>query len=194
MHAIKLILLIFFSLNCINSYGQFNSDNKQISLSIFNNKSGLPFVQFAPIYLGGEIGFTFLQKNKPITTQSISTQLGFFNHKLIANAPYLKFTYSYQLKIVKTIGVDGYAGVGYIHAFYPGDAYLFNTSRDSYSREQLNQGFLLTNAGFGISYLKTKRIIPYIKYELMISGSDTERLFTNFHFGLSIKLNKTENE
>jgi hypothetical protein len=28
----------------------------------------------------------------------------------------------------------------------------------------------------------------------MMAGSDTERLFTNFHFGISIKLNKTENE
>jgi hypothetical protein len=194
MRTIKVILLIVFSLNCIKSHSQFNGENKEISLSIYNNIFGLPFVQFEPIYLGGEIGFTFLQKDKPITTQKISAQLGFFNHKLIANAPYLKFTYSYQLKILRTIGINVYAGLGYIHTFYPGDAYSFNTSQGSYEKKQLHQGFLLTNAGFGISYLKTKRISPYIKYELMMAGSDTERLFTNFHFGISIKLNKTKNE
>jgi hypothetical protein len=194
MRTIKVILLIVFSLNYVESYSQFNGENKEISLSIYNNTSGLPFVQFEPIYLGGEIGFTFLQNDKPITTQKISAQLGFFNHKLIANAPYLKSTYSYQLKILRTIGINVYTGLGYIHAFYPGDAYSFNTSQGSYEKKQLNQGFLLTNAGFGISYLKTKRISPYIKYELMMAGSDTERLFTNFHFGISIKLNKTENE
>ncbi|MFL1897471.1 hypothetical protein ACJRPK_17350 [Aquimarina sp. 2-A2] len=194
MRVIKLLLLIVFFFNYVKSYSQFNGKNKELSLSIYNNTYGLPFVQFTPIYLGGEVGITFLQRDKPITTQRIAAQLGFFNHKLIANAPYLKSTYSYQLKILRTIGIDGYAGLGYIHIFYPGEAYSFNTSQGSYEKKNLNQGFLLTNIGFGISYLKANRVSPFIKYELMMAGFDTDRLFTNFHFGISIELNKTGNE
>ncbi len=46
MRTIKVILLIIFSLNSVESYSQFNGENKEISLSIYNNTSGLPFVQF----------------------------------------------------------------------------------------------------------------------------------------------------
>jgi hypothetical protein len=189
MRIVKIILFALLLFYFSNSFGQYKRGLSDITFSVINNQFGLPFVQFRPIHIGGEVGVKLLENNKTNTAQSVSAQLGFFNHHLIANAPYLKINYDFQVKIKQIIGINGYAALGYVHTFYPGNGYSFNASTGSYEKIQLNQAFLLSNVGFGISYIKPNRIKPFLKYELMMAGFNIDQLFTNFHIGITMKLN-----
>lgn len=184
----RITALLLTWLICSNVYGQFDFGISEVTISMYNNQFAFPLTQFTPIHPGAELGVVFLKKDKKLHSQKVSGYLGFFHHRVIANAPYFKVTYDYQYKIKEVLGVKAYAGIGYLHAFYPGDGYSFNSSKDTYEQVTVNQAFFLSNFGLGISYIKPKILHPFIKYEIAMAGFSADYLHTNFHVGFSINL------
>lgn len=185
----RIATLFLTWLICSNVHGQFDFGVSEASISMYYNQFALPFTQFTPIHPGVELGVVFLKKDNQSHVQKVSGYVGFFHHKVIANAPYFKVNYDYQYKIKKILGLNAYVGIGYLHAFYPGDGYSFNSSKDAYEQVPVNQAFFLSNLGLGLNYIKPKKKIhPFIKYEIGLAGFNADYLQTNFHVGFSIKL------
>jgi hypothetical protein len=57
-------------------------------------------------------------------------------------------------------------GIGYLHAFYPGESYKFDEDTKKYVSTNLNSyPAFTTSAHLGLTYLKPDKINPFIKYE-----------------------------
>lgn len=186
IHRIIIIIVLLISKS---SFAQYTYGLNELSVSLMNNICGVPFVRFTPVNPGIETGITFLQNDKTHTKQTVSAYLGYFYNKEIAHSIYLKTTYDFQYKIKQLIGLNAYAGIGYLHAIYPGDGYQFNQDTGNYESHHVNQAFFLSNIGLGIIYIKPKKIHPFIKYEMIMAGFDITNILTNFHIGLIISLN-----
>lgn len=188
MNTLKIIVILLLVAICKNGTAQSKFKITELSASAYNTQYGLPFIRFAPIHPGIEMGATFLEKNKVKSYRKISGRIGFYHHDLLANGVFIKAIYDYQVKIKNILGVGGYGGIGYTHLFYPGDGYTFDTPSGNYKSSRANQAFFLSNIGLGINYIKPKKLQPFIKYEMTMSGFNVDYIQTNFHIGLNIRL------
>lgn len=187
------MLLVAFCMSQ-QAHAQFTKGLHEVSVSFSNTKMGLPFIMLFPMHPGVEASATFLKKEKEKSTQRVKGHLGYFHHSVLVTAPYLKATYAYQRKIKNTIGLDAHFGIGYSHAFYPGDGYIFNETSKQFESKQINQGFFLTNLGLGVSYIKPKKISPFLKYNFNFLGFslDYRYLLSNVHVGVNYHFNNNQ--
>ena len=194
MKKLKFLLLTGIICCMANSgIAQFKFGVSEVSVLASASQMGVPFVKLFPIHPGAEISATFLKKEKSKSTHRISGHAGYIHHDILIYAPYVKATYDYELKIKNTIGIDSYLGIGYAHAFYPGEGYRFNDSNQKYESKQLNQSFFLSNFGFGLNYLKPKKINPFLKYNVNYLGLDFfdfRYLISSLHLGVRVNLIK----
>ena len=166
---------------------QFKWGISDYSIAVTNVQYGLPFIKTFPIHPGLEIGTTFLKNEKEFSTHSVSATAGYFYHNLIAHAPYIKTEYNYQLRIKKTIGFDVGAGVGYLHAFYPGEGYRYSEKSGAYESVLYQQAFFCASASLGISVVKFDKIQPFVRYEQTMMN-DLFHLMCLLRAGVKIRL------
>jgi len=166
MKFIKIILLV----GCCLIMGK--SSNAQTinsaSVSFLNEAIEIiPINDFFPIHPGIELGVNFWRKEKRKFGYQFNTYLGFYNHKNVSNAIYLKAEYIFQIKIKGVVGIDLFSSAGYNHYFYPGDVYALNESAGKYEKtNQLGIPRLTAGIGFGITYLNNSKIEPFVRYEV----------------------------
>jgi len=191
MKKIKAILLAIVILCSIqDSKAQFKFDKSEFSILISDNQLGIPFVKLLPIRLGLEVSATVYKKEKTKTTRRIAGHLGYIHLSVLIYAPYLKATYDFEFKIKETFGIDTYAGIGYLHGFFPGAAYRFNESTQNFESTNMNQAFFMWNFGLGFSYLKPAKVKPFLKYNVNFLGfsPDFRFLLSSLHLGVKINL------
>jgi len=168
MKFTKIILLVGYCLILgISSNAQtINS----ASASILNEAIELiPGNDFFPIHPGIELGVNFWRKDKRKFGHQFNTYLGFYHHKNVSNAFYLKAEYLFQIKIKETIGIDLFPSAGYKHYFYPGDVFALNESTAEYEKtNQLGIPRFTAGIGLGLTYLNRSKIEPFMRYEINV--------------------------
>jgi len=165
-HLKLLIINAFFILTVQNLFGQFKFGIEDYSIAITEVQYGIPFLGLTPINPGFEIGATFLKKEKTRSCHQIGANMGYFYHKLLVSAPYLKANYTYQPNIKNILGIDMGIGIGYLHGFYPGESYQFDEDKKKYVSTNLNSfPAFTTSTHIGMTYIKSEKINPFIKYE-----------------------------
>lgn len=163
--VVFLSLLVIFMLGSKISYGQFKFGLTEMSAAVYTAAWGLPFMQVTPIHPGIEIGATFLENNKAKGKHSVSAYVSFFHHNVMANAPSIRVDYRYQIKIKEAVGIDLAGGVGYLHAFYPGEGYSLNKSTGEYESATVNKAFFTAGIGIGVSLIVSDKVQPFIRYD-----------------------------
>ena len=158
-------MLVMSLLSTVQVRAQYKWGFSDASVALSNVKHGLPFMMIMPIHPGFEVGATFLKNDKPRSFHSIDATAGFYHHRLISNGSYLHVRYNYQIQVKQVIGVDLHTGLGYVYAVYPGDAYGFNSSTQEYEKTRTSKSFLAVNAGFGLSYIKPRKLHPFLHYD-----------------------------
>ncbi len=157
---------------------------KAISVSVSNTQYGIPFVRFFPLHPGVQIGLTFVETQN--SKHSLSGNIGYFYHDLLAHAPYAKVEYNYHQSIKNVVGLDAFIGTGYAHAFNPNTAYAFNPSTKTYESTVANAPFFIANLGIGLSVLTFEDFTPFVQYDAMMIGSLS---ITTVNFRIGTKLN-----
>lgn len=189
MKSILYFLLFFFPLTGFAQEGESEKPTYQwglhhLSIAATNLQYGLPFIRLAPLHPGGEVGLTILKKSGPKWEQGAKVQLGYFHH-LLAAAPYLNAQYYLQYNIKDVVGVKANAGVGYAHVFYPGDGYRYEESSGGFETVTVHSPYFMATVGTGISYLKWKKVQPFVDYEVWLLGS-TSIFTTSFKVGVNL--------
>lgn len=169
-----------------------------LSVALTTETYSFPFTRFSPIHPGLEVGISIFEKYNKNSIHNVNTFIGGYHHQKIENAIYLRSEYIYRYKLKNTISIDGPIGIGYQHAFYPGDIYEQNSISGEWERKrQFGKSHFLVTFGLGITYLKTKKIQPFIRYESALdfpiyNGFLTTR--TTFKLGINIKINQDESK
>lgn len=185
---IKSLIFLGALLTSNMSSAQFELKVSDVFTSISNTQIGLPFTSALPIHPGVEAGCVFLKKTKERSEQAVSVDIGYLHHDLLVYAPHIKFNYSFQYNIKQTIGLKMYAGLGYRHFFYPGDAYVFNESTGFYEKSITHQGFIASQVGIGITYIKSEKFKPFVKYDVNLGNLNLLTIFAGLHLGVSMAL------
>ena len=146
----------------INNFAQKSFGINEISVAATETQYGLPFISVLPINPGIEVEASFVDIQKNNGLHQIGANLGYFYHSQLANAFYLKSTYSYQQQIKQVIGLDFGANIGYFQAFYPGESFMFDQQKGTYVSNKFN-AYPAFSVGMnvGISFIKPAKIQPY---------------------------------
>jgi len=151
-----------------------------------------PFNDFTPINPGIELGVNFWRKDGKNFGKQFNSYLGFYHHKNVSNAFYLKGEYVFQTKIKGMIGIDLIPSIGYQHYFYPGDVFEFNESTNEYEKgNQLGIPRLTGGLGLGLTYLNNSKIEPFVRYEVVVDFPQkllTALPHTIFKIGVNYRL------
>lgn len=157
-------MLIFFS--CIGAKAQ---DHQRISLATMTESMAFPFTRYSPIHPGLEMGYFLNEKSSLKLVKSTSVQLGWFFHRNIENAFYLKTDWAWNIKIGDLFTADLYSGLGYMHAFYPGEVYQLNSGSGEFEKiNQTGRSHLLGNLGLGFTYRNSSQWEPFIRQDLAV--------------------------
>lgn len=160
-------LFVLILLACwITSFGQ---TIKGVSIAAMNEEISFPFTRFTPIHPGVEVGITFREVEKEKSIRNLNLNVGFYHHEKIENGIYLRGEYQFRPKLGSLLTFDLSGSLGYLHTFFPGEIYEMNES--SYEFEKVNQSGRshLTGAlGMGFTLVKTEKIQPFIRQELMV--------------------------
>lgn len=142
---------------------------EQISLVATSEAIGLPFTNHLSYHPGFETKLTFKSIEKEKTSRMYSLNAGFFHHPKISNSLYIGGEYTIQYPIVQNrLGLDIPIGIGYMHTFYPGEAYKQNTEGEFEAISQFGRPKIYANAGIGLSYTGANKIKPFVRQELLI--------------------------
>ena len=163
-------LSLFLILLCLNSIAQaqLHYGISDVSVAATNTQWGIPFLQFAPVHPGIELGATFIKLVREKSSHSLQAKAGYFYHDIMASAPYVKAEYIYQPRIKRIIGIDLGAGAGYLHAFYPGEAYRFDEDTEVFESVLSSEPFFAFHATAGLSYVGWEKVQPFVRYDMMM--------------------------
>lgn len=186
------ILLVSFF--CLSSFVKAQSI-KQVSVSVLKESTAFPFTRFFPIHPGVEIGVTLMEKQHEKSIRNFNVNLGGFHHKHIANAFYLKGEYAFRPIIKSLLSIDFIGNAGYMHTFYPSEVYELNTNSGEFEKiTQYGRPHFTGGLGLGITYLKGKKIHPFLRQELIIQSPFANGIPVMVHsilkFGINIQLQK----
>ena len=192
-NKIKLMILGFLLGYTLLANGLLKAQSvKAISVSVTNESIAFPLTRFTPFHPGVEIGATFKSWEKPGLIQYFSGIAGFYHHERVENAFYLKAEYLFR-PIVGAVSFDFIGSAGYMHTFYPGDMYVLDSEGEPVSVRQLGRPHGFLTLGFGLSYIKSPRVNPFIRQELIVKAPFAASIPAIIHsllkLGLTINLN-----
>lgn len=157
-----------------------------------------PMTRFAPIHPGLEIGTTLVERSGNHIDHNINAFVGVYHHRLVENGFYLRGEYAFTYKIKNTLGISIPLGGGYQHSFYPGELYEQDPQTGQWSKKtQFGKPHALVEFGLGLTYLKPKRIQPFVRYESVIDFPLYNSFLTTRAFlklGVNLHLNNTKND
>ncbi len=190
----KKIAVILFCLSVLATYGQ---KLDRLSIALMSETHSFPFTRYLPVHPGLEAGLSLWSKQNGNHEQIVSAYLGGYHHKLVENGFYLRGEYVYRYKLLNSIGLDVPLHAGYQHNFYPGTVYEQDTdSGDWVKKTQIGKSHLITGVGFGLTWIKSENVQPFIRQESTIevplyNGFVNLRTFVKL--GVNIKISQNEN-
>ena len=162
----NLIAIILLSICSLSAYGQ---KIDQISIAATSKAIGLPFTNYLPYHPGLEFKATFKTKTTDKKIQRYNVNLGAFFHRRLQTGFYIGGEFQYTKTLFQqTIGLDLPVGLGYLHTFYPNELYEQRENGDFEVVSQFGRPHVYINLGIGISYLRPKKIHPFIRQELFV--------------------------
>ena len=181
---------------CIVGYGHAYSQSIQsISVSVFNENIAFPFTRITPLHPGVECGLTFWEKEKKWNNQSANVNTGFYYHKKVENAIYLRGEYVFSPKIKNILSFDIPLSLGYMHTFYPGEMYTLNSDGEPEKVRQTGRPHLMGSFGIGIRLTKYK-VQPFVREEMVVVTPFASTIPVIVHsylkLGINIQINSNE--
>ncbi len=171
---LKLIVLAFLFNFSGNLYGQLI---KGISIAATTEAVTTPFKRILPIHPGAELGLNWITNNLDWTGQQLNTYFGFYHHKSLSNAFYIKGEYLFQFRIRNTIAVELFLNGGYNRSFYPVEVYKMNETTKEFEKvKQQGHNSYFVGIGTGLSYVSRGSIDPFIRYEVFVETPFIEEL------------------
>jgi hypothetical protein len=146
-----------------------------VSVTLLNQNWGFPFMgrtQFRPLYPGLTIGIYRLCNDKLISFPQ-SVQSGFFYNNAAGSALFVHVDQGIRSRFKCGFFSEASLGIGYFHAFHPGDIYKRN-SLDEYAKTtDFGKPSLMLSMsetiGFDLSQRYGIPIAPFIKGQWMVS-------------------------
>lgn len=161
------VLVCFLCLHTI-SHAQ---TPKRISVALQTESISPPIIRTFPLHLGGEVGLLLKQTEKTKSFREWNAFLGFYHHKRVQNAFYVRGDYTHRLKIKSSFTFDMIGGLGYMHTFYPSEVYELNSSTGEFEEiTQTGKARAIAQVGVGFSYIKNPKFQPFFRVE---SGIET---------------------
>ena len=190
-------IAMLFLVACLSK--GFSQRIERISVAATSEAIGLPFTNYLPYHPGVEVKGTLKDTEKARSYRFVNVNLGFFYHERVETAFYLGGEYQYSIMLFKKqMGLDVPIGLGYLHAFYPGELYEQNADGDFEKVRQFGRPRAYANLGVGVSYTGASRFQPYIRQELMIETPFANGIPVIPHsllkLGVCIKLGTNETE
>lgn len=178
----------------LNQYCSGQTNNK-ISISAMTESVAFPFTRYSPIHPGLEFGYLLKERQKTKMIKALNMQLGWYLHKKVQNAFYIRAESAWQFFLKDFITADLYAGLGYMHVFYPGEVYQLNSSSGEFEKiNQTGRPHALGTLGFGFTYRNQSNIEPFVRQDLGIESPFANGIPIMFHsflkIGINIKLNE----
>jgi len=157
--------LLFFMLLSMVTIGL---SAQSIGISFQQESISLPFTRFEKWNPGGEIEYGFSEWEKGNGLRQMNLTLGYYFHRDVESAFYLKAEYDIALRISKDIYFDIVPAIGYMHSFYPGDIYQPTGDGNYELRQQFGRPHLWIESGLGFSFFRTKTISPFLQYRFAV--------------------------
>lgn len=188
----KLLILLIFFLG-YKSYAQ--EEFKQLSVVAMTESMAFPFTRYEPIHPGAEVGYALRAKQQQNKITAISLYLGWYYHRRVENAFYVRVEWGCQFKITDFLTADFYSGVGYMHVFYPGEVYELNPSSGEFEKiKQSGKPRALGSLAIGLTYLNQSRYSPFIRQDLAVESPFANGIPVMIHsflkLGVNIKISK----
>ncbi|MEC7755038.1 MAG: hypothetical protein VYB44_13500 [Bacteroidota bacterium] len=162
----RLLLFIFIGLSMQVAKAQ---NNQRISIAAMTESMAFPFTRFTPLHPGMEMSYELNEKKHTNRLSNMNLQLGWYFHRKVENAFYLKAEWAVSFKISDSFTADVYYGAGYMHVFYPGKVYELNPDSGTFeSIKQTGRPHLLANAGLGFTYRNSSALEPFIRQDFAI--------------------------
>jgi len=135
------------------------------------------------------------ETDKRSMIKAVNLHLGWYLHRKVENAFYLRAEWAWQFKIGDFLTADLYSGIGYMHVFYPGEVYELNASSGEFEKiRQKGRPHALGNLGIGFTYRNQSRWEPFIRQDLGIESPFANGIPVMVHsflkVGSHIKLNQ----
>lgn len=190
--GVFIITFFFDTLIFKTLYSQYQLNITNLTIAMTDVSYGLPFKNLTPIHPGAEVGATFFKRSKINSTKAFDTVIGFYHHSIISNAIYLNCLYTYQYKATNSFGINFSTGIGLLYSVYPGAGYTINKKTKLCESVVSDRLFTSLNMGFGISFIKPKKIHPFINYYFSYLNpwelSTNLRSTANLKFGIQIQI------
>jgi len=141
---------------------------QSIGISFQQESISLPFTRFEQWNPGGEIEYGFSEWEKGNGLRQVYLTLGYYFHREVESAFYLKVEYDIALRITDDIHFDIVPALGYMHSFYPGEIYEPIGEGNYELKKQLGRPHLWIESGLGFSFFRTKPISPFLQYRFAV--------------------------
>jgi len=137
---------------------------QSIGISLQQESVSFPFTRFDQLNPGMEIEYGAAQWEKGTGLRQINFTLGYFFHRQVESAFYLKVGYNLAFRLAENIHFDIVPALGYLHTFYPGEIYEPNANGDYSLKKQTGRPHLLAETGLGFSFFRTRQWSPFLQY------------------------------
>jgi len=155
---------ILWSLGLIFFISISNLQAQSIRFGFQQESSSLPFTRFAELHPGLELSYGLAPK---ATKENRSTQwwisAGYFYHREIESAVYLKASYAWQMPLADFAELELAPSLGYLHSFYPENIYELNDG-EYQAITQYGRPHIMAEVGMTARFFPQSQISPFIQY------------------------------
>jgi len=191
----KCILLIIFYLSLLSVQAQNDFFKTPVwSISVYHHSVGLSIKK--PINVGFTLGAEFTYKQKEVSSWHQKVEIGFFHHKNLNKALYLKTDIVNRYTTKNGFYGEAQIGVGYLYDMPAYQPFVLDENGSFQASNLSGKSGFISSLGLGAGYQFTTNekltIAPFIRYEGMIQlpYSEFVPVFPHslLHIGSRIKL------
>ncbi|MEM8528534.1 MAG: hypothetical protein AAGG68_28105 [Bacteroidota bacterium] len=146
----------------------FGLSAQSIGVNFQQESVSWPFTRFDQWNPGAEIEYGFPAWEKGNGLRQVNLTLGYYFHRDVESAFYLKAEYNITLRIADDFHLDIVPALGYMHSFYPGEIYRLTSDGNYELKQQLGRPHLWLESGLGFSFFRTKQISPFLQYRFAL--------------------------
>ena len=139
-----------------------------IGFSLQQESVSWPFTRFDALNPGAEITYGFSSREKVSGFRQLNIAVGYFYHRKVESAFYVKLSYDIGLKLTDDIHFNIIPALGYLHTFYPGQVYEPVSNGEYAPKRQYGRPHLLAESGLGFTFFQSKRISPFVRYRFAV--------------------------
>ncbi len=186
----RVIVVVYLLSLTVFSTAQYK---RQISVAVQSESTAFPLTRIAPIHPGVDVSMQLRKKEKWNGQLAYNVGIGWYYHRRISNAFYVKGEALYSHQLFKQLSVDALASIAYMHTFYPAELYRLNKKTGEYEKiRQAGRPHVLGLIGIGFTYQNESRIEPFIRQEFGVETPFANGIPVMMHsfskFGVNIKI------